>query len=503
MRRARRAILRVAGVVVVLAVGHCAAQAPSAIRGKVGGQPINQGVAALPDIGVQAFNAAGVERDAGRTDGAGNFVLKVPAADPVYRLIVWDEFNRWWGREISDLHNDAKHRDLGVIVLRPQTDALSREQKQEESSVLGWLTKHNPLTAALMELHLGHFDKKGETGELRIQGGGAKGSDALQRLWESRYRQYGGTHAEISYQVLRGADTVPSVSAGKLDFGVTDSAPPDVQMAAESKNRLNKIPVALGGACVVYHSSKLPKGLRFTGGLLAKMYLGKVRSWNDAEMAAINPDVSLPNLPITVIYSRAARAASGVFSRYLSATNPEWKEHGTSPETPPLRLEVRPGGENGDMEEEIARRAGETDGAIAYVDSRYGLGSLAGRFELSQGRILNRSGSYAVPTASSITASVLEAKGSADLRDSMAKPSSPEGYPLASAFWMVVPVLPEESKKTFVLLDYINFSLKKKQDSEVESGYVPLPPALVAAVSREINAITAGLLERVRRPHIM
>jgi phosphate transport system substrate-binding protein len=351
-----------------------------------------------------------------------------------------------------------------------------------------------------MELHLGHFDKKGETGELRIEGGGAKGSDALQRLWQSRYRQYGGTRAEIGYQVLRGADTVPSVSAGKLDFGATDAAPADAQMA-ESKGRLYKIPVALGGACVVYHSSRLPQGLRFTGGLLAKMYLGKVRSWNDKEVAEINPDVALPDLPITVIYSREARAASGVFSRYLSATYPEWKEHGPSQETLPLRLEVRPGGENGDVEEEIARKASETDGAIAYVDTRYGL--RAGRFELSQGRILNRSGNYVAPTAGSIAASVLEAKGSADLRDSMAKPSSPEAYPMASAFWMVVPVLPEEPKKTFVLLDYINFSLKKGQDSELESGYVPLPPALVTSISKELNTIAAGLLERVRRPHIM
>ena len=490
------------GFVLALGAGVCAGQGQNQIRGKVGGEALNQSAFALPDIGVQAFNAAGMERDAGRTDGAGGFVLKVPAADPVYRLIVWDEFNRWWGREISDLHNDAKHRDLGMIVLRPQTDGLSKEQKQEESSVLNWLLKHNPLSAALMEMHLGHFDRNGEGNVPGLEGGGAKGSDALQQLWESRYEPSSRAYSKFNYRVLRGADTVPAVSAGKLDFGATDAAPTDAELAA-SKTKLYKIPVALGGACVVYHSNKLPKELRFTGGLLAKIYLGKVRSWNDAEVAAINPDIALPNLPITVIYSREARAASGVFSRYLSATFPDWREHVPSPETPPLRLEVRPGGENGDMEEEIARKTSATDGAIAYVDSRYGLGSRAGRFELSQGRVLNRAGSYIAPTPDSITASVLEAKGLADLRDSMAKPKSPEAYPMASAFWMVVPVLPEEPKKTFVLLDYINFSLKKGQDSEVASGYVALPPALVTAVNRELNAIAAGLLERVRRPRIM
>jgi phosphate transport system substrate-binding protein len=499
-----------------LCLGQAQKQAPSLrsaprstsqstlVKGKVGGQPLNGSAVVLPDIGVQAFSAAGVERDAGRTDGTGGFALKIPAEDPVYKLIVWDVFNRWWGREISDLHNDGKPSDLGAIVLRPQSDVLSSTQKQEQSSVAGWLTKHSPLAAALLQVRLGVFDKKGESGKVRIQGGGPLALNWLQTLWEQGYEPSRSSFAQIHYEVLHNGETVQRVNAGTLDFGATTAAPTDAELAG-GKSRLVKIPVALGGVCVVYHSDRLRPGLRFTGGLLAKIYLGTIRRWNDAEIATINPDVELPDLPITVIYSKEARATSVVFSRYLSAAYPEWKGQSPAKKAMPQLVEVERspnGGGPDDIDVLIANASSKTEGSIAYVDSTNGLGSRQVNWQLSVARIQNSLGNYVAPSTSSIVAAVAGVKGTAGLREAMAKPASPEAYPMASAYWMVVPVLPEEPKKTLVLLDYINFSLGLNQDREQMFGYVPLPPALVTGVSRELNGIAAELLGKVSGPHL-
>ena len=136
------------------------ASGPNQIKGSVEGQPLNQAATPLEGIRLQALNSAGVERDACQSGHSGGFLLKLPSEDSLYRLIAWDEFNRWWGREISQLHNDGKHNDLGSIMLRPQTSGLSdAAERREQATIIGWVWKHNLLSAAMMELHLGAFDR--------------------------------------------------------------------------------------------------------------------------------------------------------------------------------------------------------------------------------------------------------------------------------------------------------------------------------------------------------
>ena len=97
-------------------------------------------------MSVQAFEAAGTEVASRHTDRNGTFTFGLDPKSRVYRLIVWDERNCWWGREIPDLPNDSPNTTLPAILLRPQTSALSKAEESEESAVIVWLKKHNPLS---------------------------------------------------------------------------------------------------------------------------------------------------------------------------------------------------------------------------------------------------------------------------------------------------------------------------------------------------------------------
>lgn len=471
-------------VVLVVALASPLSSSPGAneIKGSVRGQELNQAAVPLEKIRLQAFNPSGTERDACWSDKSGAFVLKVPAEDALYRLIAWDELNRWWGREISSLPNDGKHNDLHPpITLRPQTSRLSEAEKKEQISIIAWLKKHNPLSAAMMELHLGTFDRPGQPSQVELAGVGSTNSFPLQVAWSADYQNQ---HKDVSvnFQATASGGGIRQIASGTADFGATDASLTEAQLF-QSNNRVKQVPIALG-ATVFTYSEKLPADLRLSGPVLAKIYIGEIKTWNDKALAELNPNKALPNLAITPIHRADSSASTLVLTNYLSDTSFRWREVQTSSS----HIEWKTG-EQAKGDEGISAMVRNTDGAIGYVDFAF-----AENNHMRTAALENKAQRFVVASVDSISAVACEIGPQTDLSDLLREPLCPEAYPMSSATWMLIPTSPKDPKKVLMLLDYVNFSLGQASSKARELGYVPLPPALEATTRRELNNIAATIL---------
>jgi phosphate transport system substrate-binding protein len=449
----------------------------------VQGQPLNQASVPLDGIRLQAFNSSGVELDAGRSKNGGGFLLKLPVQDRLYRITLWDEFNRWWGRNIADLHNDRKHVDLGPIGLRPQSAALSGNEKSEQNAIIAWLWRHNPLSAAMMELHIAALDRAGALAHIQLAGAGATNAYPLQAAWSADYTNQ---HPEVSvnYQATGSGSGVRAITSGTIDFGVTDLSLTEKQLSA-FRVPLQQLPIALSGTVLVY-SEKLPVGLRFSGPVLAKIYLGEIKTWSDPELVALNPGMYLPSLPITPIHRSDASATTATLSQYLSGVSPFWRQLVGS--GPAVQWKV---GIAAKADEGVSGTVRSTEGGIGYVDFAF-----AQHNHLRMAAIENVAERFVSASPDSISNAASGVGTKLDLRQALTRPISPGAYPMASAVWALIPVESQDRGKILVLLDYINFSLGQAQSREQELGYVPLPPALEATTRRELNNVAAKLMER-------
>lgn len=473
-------------VILIFAITSPLSSSPGTneIKGSVQGQELNQAAVPLEGIRLQVLNLSGVERDARLSDKSGTFLLEIPAEDKLYRLIAWDEFNRWWGREIPDVPNDGKHNDLRPpIVLRPQTSRLSQAEKREQTSIIAWLRKHNPLSAAMMGLHLGNFDRPGEPAQVELAGVGSVNSLPLQAAWSAGYQSQ---HQDVSvkFQATEPGGGIRQIASGTADFSATDTSLTEAELFV-SNNRVKEVPIALG-ATVLTYSDRLPTDLRLSGPVLAKIYMGEIKTWNDKAVSLLNPDKELPNLAIIPIHRADSSASTIVLTNYLSDTSFRWREVQSSSSHTKWKTGTQAEGDEG-----VSAMVRNTDGAIGYVDFVFAEGN-----HLRTAALENEERQFVLASVDSISAVACEIGSEADLRDIFRKPRCPEAYPMSSATWMLIPTSPKDPKKVLTLLDYVNFSLGQANSKARELGYVPLPPPLEAATRRELNNIAATMLNQ-------
>jgi len=184
-------------------------------------------------------------------------------------------------------------------------------------------------------------------------------------------------------------------SARQVNFGASDVPMTASEQAAARGGPVNQVPVALGGEGIVYNLS-LPVGARvhLTGPVLARIYLGQITRWVDPALAALNPGLSLPAAPITVVHRSDGSGTTYIFSNYLSAMDPAWKANVGTGKT--LRW---PAGEGAEGNAGVASTVYRTPFSIGYIEQAYSRGLL-----LPYAAIRNQAGTYLTPTAQTVAA---------------------------------------------------------------------------------------------------
>ena len=244
--------------------------------------------------------------------------------------------------------------------------------------------------------------------------------------------------------------------------------------------RILHLPAVLGGVVPVYNIPDLSGELRFSGPLLADVFLGKVTRWNDPAIARENPGVTLPGSDITVVHRSDGSGTTYIWVDYLAKVSPEWKQ----------RVGVAtsvnwPVGVGGKGNEGVAGLVKQTPGSIGYVELIYALQN-----KIAYGAVRNMDGNYVKASLDTITqaAAATEGKMPADFRVSITNAPGKNAYPIASFTWLLFYESPKDKDRARAMVDFMKWALGDGQKYAADLGYAPLPARVVklelAALSR-------------------
>jgi phosphate transport system permease protein/phosphate transport system substrate-binding protein len=352
-----------------------------------------------------------------------------------------------------------------------------------------------PVTVVAIVVAAGVFANQSLTrgGRITLNGAGATFPFPLIDKWAAEYHKI-RPNIQVNYQSIGSGGGIQQHIARTVHFGASDAPLTEAQFA-QAPNTLH-IPITIGAVVPVYNVPGITKGLKFTGEILADIYLGKITRWNDARLAAINMGISLPDQAITVVHRSDGSGTTFVWTNYLSNVSPEWREtvgKGTS---------VRwPTGLGGKGNEGVAALVQQTPYSIGYVEFAY-----AKKNNLAYGYVQNAAGEFVEPSMESFAraaeyAAVTLPRGDASwskvsIVDSLAGNRQARGaYPITSFSYILVyrelNVLPNMDEATArALVDFLWWAVHDGQKYAPDLHYVPLPPGVVAHNEETIRLIT-------------
>jgi phosphate transport system substrate-binding protein len=312
-----------------------------------------------------------------------------------------------------------------------------------------------------------------DPGRLAIKGAGATFPQPLYERWIEAFRQE-RPDLGFSYEGVGSGEGVKRFLAGSVDFGASDAAMSDADLAKVDPARgAVMIPMTAGMVVLAYNIPGIDVGLRLERDVYLDILAGKIRKWNAPRIQESNPGLLLPNLDIVTVARRDSSGTTYAMTSHLAAASPWWTEEG-----PGIgKLIDWPGnamtaiGNDG-----VAQRVKMTDGAIGYME--YGFAS---RLGLPVASLENRSGQFVEPSPESGQAALDRPDaGPSDLRVFNPDPEGAGAYPIASYSWILLYARYPDPAVAQALKDALGWGLTQGQPTAAELGYIPLPDSMIA-----------------------
>ena len=310
-----------------------------------------------------------------------------------------------------------------------------------------------------------------------LTGAGATFPYPIYSKWFSDYHKL-HPDIEINYQSIGSGGGIRQVTSGTVDFGASDGPMSDEQLAS-SKVKIVHIPTVMGSVVPAYNVPGVKEELKFTGEVLAGIYLGRITTWNDNAIQSINKGATLPNTPIVVIHRAESSGTTFVFTDYLSKVSPDWKGgpgKGTAIKWP-VGLAAK--GNEG-----VTGQIRQIEGSIGYVELIYALQN-----KIPFGVVKNSAGNFVKASLDTTTAAAKGAKIPNDYRVSITNAPGSDAYPIATFTWLLIPLKPTDQAKGKILVDFLNWMLNDGQKETTELSYAPLPPEVASRVKETVKAL--------------
>ncbi len=288
--------------------------------------------------------------------------------------------------------------------------------------------------------------------------------------WSDTYSKKTGVH--INYQSIGSGGGIAQIKAATVTFGATDKPLDPPTLAAGG---LAQFPSVVGGIVPVVNLKGVAPGrLKFTGAMVADMFLGKIKKWNDPVITAANPGVALPNLDITIVHRSDGSGTTFNWVNYLSKVSPDWKAkvgEGTSVSWPT--------GVGGKGNEGVAAYVDRIKGALGYVEYAYVLQN-----KMTYGLIQNKAGAYVAPNTASFQAAAASADWvhAKDFFLVMTDAPGAQAYPVTATTFILMYKKPKDAAQSKAALDFFKWSFEHGQPEAEALNYVPLPTALVKQI---------------------
>ena len=299
-----------------------------------------------------------------------------------------------------------------------------------------------------------------------ITGAGATFIYPILAKWSDSY--HNATGNQINYQSIGSGGGIAQIKAGTVVFGSSDKPLKPEELAEAG---LAQFPSVIGGVVPVVNLEGIDAGrIRFNGPLIADIYLGKVKKWNDPAIAGINPGVTLPDANITIVHRSDGSGTTFNFVNYLSKVSPEWKSkvgEGTSVSWPV--------GVGGKGNEGVAAYVKQIKGSIGYVELAYALQN-----KMTYASMQNEAGQFVQPSLDSFQAAAASAEW-ANAKDFYLVITNAPGaasWPITATNFILVYKEPKNVTGTKAALDFFKWAYESGAEQARALDYVPLPKTL-------------------------
>jgi phosphate transport system substrate-binding protein len=311
-----------------------------------------------------------------------------------------------------------------------------------------------------------------------LQGTGATFPAPLYQRW---FTEYNKAHPEvqINYQALGSGAGVKQFQEGLVNFGASDAAMTDEEIAAV-KDGVVLLPMTAGSVVLAYNLPGAPAELKLSREAYVGIFLGKITNWNDPKIAAANPGVKLPDLKITPVTRSDGSGTTFVFTQHLSAVSDDWKKGPGTGKSVNFPVGVGGKGNPG-----VTALIKQTPGAIGYVEYGY-----AKQTNMPMAMLENKSGKYLKADLESERAALSSVELPADLRAWIPDPTAPEAYPIVTYTWLLAYKKYADPKIKDAFKGVVKYGLTEGQKFSEELGYIPLPENVVTAVTKALDQIS-------------
>ena len=304
---------------------------------------------------------------------------------------------------------------------------------------------------------------------VQINGAGATFPYPIYSKWFAEYNKL-HPDVQINYQSIGSGGGIRQVTNQTVFFGATDGPMTPEQMLG-APGRILHFPTVLGAVVPVYNIPNVKAGLKFSGALLADIFLGKITRWNDQAITALNPGVALPGSDITVVHRSDGSGTTYIWVDFLSKTSAEFKK----------RVGVNtsvnwPTGVGGKGNEGVAGLVTQSPGSIGYVELIFALQS-----QIGYGDVQNMAGEFVKASVQSVTAAAAEAARQMppDFRVSITNASGKGVYPVSSFTWLLLYENAKDKGQARTMVDFLKWALTDGQKYCADLGYAPLPDTVV------------------------
>ena len=294
--------------------------------------------------------------------------------------------------------------------------------------------------------------------------------------WASGFKKAGGD--EINYQSIGSGGGIAQIKAGTVDFGATDKPLASEELAAAG---LTQFPVVIGGIVPVINiPGAHPGQVKISGPVLAAIYAGEIKMWNDPQISKINPGLHFPAKAITPVHRADDSGTTFNFTHYLSQVSPNWKVKFGEGKTVSWN-----GGIGGKGNEGVAGYVKQIPYSIGYVEYAY-----VKQNNLAYTLIQNSAGKFVTPNAKSFAAAAATADWAhaRDFNLVMTNAPGAASYPIAATTFVLMYKQPKNAASGASARKFFEWALAKGQPQALSLDYVPLPTALVKRIQGYVGS---------------
>ncbi len=303
-----------------------------------------------------------------------------------------------------------------------------------------------------------------------LTGAGATFPYPIYVKWAQAYQK--DTGLKLNFQPIGSGGGIKQIEAKTVDFGASDKPLSSEEL---KNNGLIQFPTVVGGVVPVVNLGPDNNGqIKLSGPVLAAIFQGKIKNWNDAQIATLNPELHLPSLPITVVHRSDGSGTTFLFTNYLSKVSPDWaKQVGSDTAI------AWPSGIGGKGNEGVASYVMRVKGSIGYVEYAY-----AKQNNLNFVQLQNKAGQNVNPSIASFSAAASNANWNSQNNFSEILTDEPgaASWPIVGGTFILMQAKPANPEKTKAVLQFFAWAYQKGKDMATGLDYVPLPDAVVQLI---------------------